>query len=152
MTTYFQNPGWPEASRDRIICTLTIELQPDVTQIVLNFILFEVSFAAIGKQRKYLFIKSFDCCPLKLKAPIDGNCVDDQFIVAGQNLNNPLPTICGINSGQHSKSIRMTVQMIWSFSSFRSPIFECSVRGGRQCHGSKSIFIDFNHSGCGAGI
>lgn len=41
---------------------------------------------------------------MKLKAPTDGNCVDDQFIVAGQNINNPLPTICGINSGQHSKS------------------------------------------------
>lgn len=92
------------------------------------------------------------CCPLKLKAPIDGNCVDDQFIVAGQNLNNALPTICGINSGQHSKSIRLTVQMICSCSTFRSPIFECSVCGGRQCHGPKSIFIDFNHSGSGAGI
>lgn len=91
-------------------------------------------------------------CPLKLKAPTDGNCVDDQFIVAGQNLNNPLPTICGINSGQHSKSIRITVRMIWTFSTFHSLILECSVRRGRQCHGSKSIFIDFNHSGCGAGI
>lgn len=49
MITYFQNPGWPEASRDRIICTLTVELQPDVTQVLLNFILFEVSFGAFGK-------------------------------------------------------------------------------------------------------
>lgn len=42
MTTYFQNPSWPEASRDRIICTLTVELQPDVTQILLDLVLFEV--------------------------------------------------------------------------------------------------------------
>lgn len=38
----------------------------------------------------------------QLKAPIDGNCVDDQFYVAGQNLNNLIPTLCGVNSGQHS--------------------------------------------------
>lgn len=42
LTSYFQNPGWPAASEDRLICTLTIELQPDVTQVLLDFILFEV--------------------------------------------------------------------------------------------------------------
>lgn len=58
MTTYFQNSGWPEASRDRIICTLTVELQPDVTQILLDFILFEVSFSAIliFEQRKCVIL------------------------------------------------------------------------------------------------
>lgn len=41
-------------------------------------------------------------CFSQLKAPDDGNCMDDQFFVAGQNLNNQIPTICGINNGQHS--------------------------------------------------
>ncbi|XP_031617542.1 uncharacterized protein LOC116337263 [Contarinia nasturtii] len=75
--SYFQNPGWPEASVDRLICTVTVELQEDVQQVRLDFLLFE------------------------LKAPTDGNCVDDQFYIAGQNLNNLIPTLCGINSGQH---------------------------------------------------
>lgn len=42
MTSYFQNPGWPEASQDRIVCTLTIELQPDVLQVLIEFLFFEV--------------------------------------------------------------------------------------------------------------
>lgn len=42
MISYFQNPGWPEASQDRIVCTLTVELQPDVLQILIEFLLFEV--------------------------------------------------------------------------------------------------------------
>ncbi|XP_055299975.1 uncharacterized protein LOC129567288 [Sitodiplosis mosellana] len=77
LDSYFQNPGWPEASQDRLICTLTIELQENVQQVRLDMIL------------------------LELKAPTDGNCIDDQFYVAGQNLNNMVPTICGVNSGQH---------------------------------------------------
>lgn len=39
---YFQNPGWPEASVDRLICTLTVELQENVAQVRLDFITFEV--------------------------------------------------------------------------------------------------------------
>lgn len=41
--TYFQNPGWPDASVDRLICTLTVELQEDVAQLRLDFVKFEVS-------------------------------------------------------------------------------------------------------------
>lgn len=43
ITSYFQNPGWPEASPDRIICTLTLELQSDAVQVLLDFVTFEVS-------------------------------------------------------------------------------------------------------------
>lgn len=39
---YFQNPGWPEASQDRLICTLTVDLQEDVAQVRLDFVTFEV--------------------------------------------------------------------------------------------------------------
>lgn len=42
ITSYFQNPGWPDANQDRIICTLTVDIQPDVSQVRLDFILFEV--------------------------------------------------------------------------------------------------------------
>lgn len=100
MTSYFQNPGWPEASQDRIVCTLTVELQPDVLQVLIEFLLFEVCFCKwslasliFSRKKKYF----------QLKAPTDGKCIDDQFIIAGQNLNNQIPTICGVNTGQHSK-------------------------------------------------
>lgn len=43
ITSYFQNPGWPEASSDRIICTLTVDLQNDAVQVLLDFVTFEVS-------------------------------------------------------------------------------------------------------------
>lgn len=42
---------------------------------------------------------------LQLKAPKDGSCVDDQFIVAGHSSNNLIPILCGVNSGQHSTVI-----------------------------------------------
>lgn len=42
LDSYFQNPSYPEASQDRLICTVTIDLQQDVQQIRLDFILFEV--------------------------------------------------------------------------------------------------------------
>lgn len=43
ITSYFQNPNWPEASQDRIICTLTVELQSNVVQILIEFLTFEVN-------------------------------------------------------------------------------------------------------------
>lgn len=45
MTSYFQNPGWPGASQERLICTLTVEIQPGVEQIQLDFVSFEVSLS-----------------------------------------------------------------------------------------------------------
>lgn len=42
MTSYFQNPGWPSASQDRLICTLTVDLQANVKQVLLDFVSFEV--------------------------------------------------------------------------------------------------------------
>lgn len=55
LDSYFQNPGWPEASQDRLICTLTLELQEGVSQVRLDFILLEVSEKidnSFGKSRK----------------------------------------------------------------------------------------------------
>lgn len=47
--SYFQNPGWPEASQDRLICTVTIELQEDVAQVRLDFVSFEVKISYVVK-------------------------------------------------------------------------------------------------------
>jgi hypothetical protein len=40
----------------------------------------------------------------QLLGPTNGTCIDDQFIVTGQNTNSIAPIICGINTGQHSES------------------------------------------------
>ncbi|KAJ6636937.1 hypothetical protein Bhyg_09663 [Pseudolycoriella hygida] len=77
LVSYFKNPEYPAASKTRLLCTFTVELFQDVNQVFIEFLFFE------------------------LKAPTDGSCVDDQFIVAGQSSNNLIPVLCGINSGQH---------------------------------------------------
>lgn len=52
--SYFQNPNWPDASVDRLICTLTVDLQEDVAQVRLDFISFEVG--AMKKMAKMRFL------------------------------------------------------------------------------------------------
>jgi len=39
----------------------------------------------------------------QLLGPTNGTCIEDQFIVTGQNTNNIAPIICGVNNGQHSE-------------------------------------------------
>ncbi|KAG4077894.1 hypothetical protein HA402_013828 [Bradysia odoriphaga] len=75
--SYFKNPDFPAATKTKLICTFTVELQPSVNQVFIEFLFFE------------------------LKAPKGGSCVDDQFIVAGHSSNNLIPILCGVNSGQH---------------------------------------------------
>lgn len=53
--SYFQNPGWPDASVDRLICTLSVDLQEDVAQVRLDFITFEVS----AMREKWFFTERF---------------------------------------------------------------------------------------------
>lgn len=81
--THFTNPGYPQeiTESDDTTCTLTL-LRPQkvpICQIRLDFLDFN-----IGR-------------------PTDGNCLDDKFSVWGNNINAPVPEICGQNSGQHSK-------------------------------------------------
>ncbi|XP_077301167.1 uncharacterized protein LOC143921689 [Arctopsyche grandis] len=74
----FTNPGFPSSTEDRLSCTLTIhKASLEVKQLRLSFVLME------------------------LQPPRNGTCVDDQFVITGQNVNNVVPIICGINNGQH---------------------------------------------------
>ncbi|PNF20685.1 hypothetical protein B7P43_G03027, partial [Cryptotermes secundus] len=76
--SYFVNPGYPSSITNMLACILVIEkAHPDVSQIRLDFFMFE------------------------LLGPTNGTCIDDQFIVTGQNTNSITPIICGINTGQH---------------------------------------------------
>ncbi|XP_050668490.1 uncharacterized protein LOC126967848 [Leptidea sinapis] len=75
---WFTNPGFPSPSSNRMSCTASIDkASRDITQIRLDF-------------------QSFEMLP-----PTGGNCEQDQFIVTGQNANNVIPILCGINTGQH---------------------------------------------------
>ncbi|XP_017488921.1 PREDICTED: uncharacterized protein LOC108377170 [Rhagoletis zephyria] len=74
---YFESPNYPDPVREMLICVLIINLRDNVQQLRLDFIMFE------------------------LNRPTDGDCMDDQFIVSGQNINFVVPILCGINTGQH---------------------------------------------------
>ncbi|XP_047025149.1 uncharacterized protein LOC124633831 isoform X1 [Helicoverpa zea] len=75
---WFTNPDFPSPSTERLSCAFALDkASEDVKQIRLDFSNFE------------------------LLPPTDGSCQYDQFIVSGQNINNIIPILCGINSGQH---------------------------------------------------
>lgn len=77
--SYFKSPSYPDAHLSRLVCTLTLELWPDVRQLLVELLFFE------------------------LLPPVAGTCSDDQFVVTGQNVNGQVPILCGINTGQHSE-------------------------------------------------
>lgn len=66
----------------------------------------------------------------QMQAPTDGNCVDDQFVVSGQNPNNIIPILCGINNGQHCEFWPATDQWIFSIKSISC--FQCLLKSGKQ--------------------
>lgn len=79
--TYFESPNYPRASQSNLeSCSLTLLLARDVKQVLVNFLFFE------------------------LLPPTDGDCLDDRFVVTGQAINSDIPMICGIATGQHSKT------------------------------------------------
>ncbi|KAI5645999.1 hypothetical protein NE865_01892 [Phthorimaea operculella] len=75
---WFVNPGFPAPSSERLSCVFTLhKASPEIQQIRLDFNNFE------------------------LLAPTAGTCEQDQFMITGQNVNNVLPILCGVNTGQH---------------------------------------------------
>ncbi|CAK9834419.1 hypothetical protein ANTRET_LOCUS10951 [Anthophora retusa] len=75
--TYFVNPNYPSTFDGTISCQLTlVKSHPTVCQFRLDFIQFNIR----GPET------------------INHQCVYDQFIVSG---GNPVPAICGSNTGNH---------------------------------------------------
>ncbi|XP_030374215.1 uncharacterized protein LOC115623811 [Scaptodrosophila lebanonensis] len=74
---YFESPNYPHAVREMMVCVLIVNVRKGVEQLRLDFQMFELS------------------------RPTNGDCLDDQFIVSGQNANFHVPVLCGINTGQH---------------------------------------------------
>ncbi|XP_068617450.1 uncharacterized protein [Battus philenor] len=94
---WLTNPEFPSPSSTRLSCELTLnKTSKDVEQIRLDFTNFE------------------------LLPPTAGTCEQDQFVISGQNKNNVIPILCGINTGQHlyvevgdtEGPIRFTIQTI----------------------------------------
>lgn len=42
-----------------------------------------------------------DFVDLELRGPTNGTCIMERLIISGQNVNDPIPVICGYNTGQH---------------------------------------------------
>ncbi|XP_037942625.1 uncharacterized protein LOC119675491 [Teleopsis dalmanni] len=74
---YFESPNYPNPVREMMICVLIVNLRKNVQQLRLDLLMFEIN------------------------RPTDGDCIDDQFIVSGQNINFAVPVLCGINTGEH---------------------------------------------------
>lgn len=80
MISYFRNPGYPSPYEQEGTCKMRIAKHSDaICQIRLDFLDFD------------------------LARPVEGNCSQDMLVVTGQNENNLIPKICGLNSGQHCK-------------------------------------------------
>ncbi|XP_028033642.1 uncharacterized protein LOC114245608 [Bombyx mandarina] len=78
VTGWFINSEFPSPSYERLSCTFTLhKFSEDIKQIRLDF-------------------HSFELLP-----PSGGVCLEDQFVVSGQNANDFIPIICGINTGKH---------------------------------------------------
>ncbi|KAL9890252.1 uncharacterized protein ACN427_009326 [Glossina fuscipes fuscipes] len=74
---YFESPKYPQPVHEMLICVLIINLRKNVQQLRLDFLTFELS------------------------RPTDGDCLEDQFTISGQNINFEVPTLCGVNTGHH---------------------------------------------------
>jgi len=83
LISYFQSPGYPNSDRRNEACSLTVNVKPEVCQVRLDFIDFEMA------------------------VPLDGTCaqVDNLEIIntaqPGGVLGPGSSMFCGINSGQH---------------------------------------------------
>lgn len=75
--TYFRNPNAPAPYTDFRSCSVTVARQPNICQVRLDFLKFD------------------------LDRPRSGVCENDRFVVSGQASNSIVPPLCGYNSGQH---------------------------------------------------
>ncbi|KAG6450813.1 hypothetical protein O3G_MSEX006803 [Manduca sexta] len=75
---WFNNPDFPSPTSERLSCAFTLEkASANIKQLRIDFAAFE------------------------LLPPTGGVCQQDQFVISGQNINNIMPILCGINTGQH---------------------------------------------------
>ncbi|CAG2114154.1 unnamed protein product [Medioppia subpectinata] len=74
----FRNPNAPSPYTESRACSVSVQrLRPDVCQLRLDFLVFDMS------------------------RPRDGTCDSDRFVVNGQTQNSIIPPVCGYNTGQH---------------------------------------------------
>ena len=79
---YFRNPQFPNWYDRAKMCRTKIgKIHSNICQFKVDFRTFDVA------------------------RPIEGNCSQDIFVISGQNENDIVPKICGLNNGQHCKSL-----------------------------------------------
>lgn len=102
--TYFVNAGYPDGLNATGTCQVTVhKTSPHIcqfryiTEIGQKLKLKNITFIII-----YLpsfFRLDFERFSITGPEPVNHQCDNDQFIVSG---SNPVPVICGLNTGGHS--------------------------------------------------
>lgn len=57
----------------------------------------------IFKQNDNIQQMRIDFIDLELRGPTNGVCTIERLVISGQNINDPVPEICGYNTGQHGR-------------------------------------------------
>ncbi|XP_022243007.1 uncharacterized protein LOC111086022 [Limulus polyphemus] len=98
--TYFKSPLYPRAYDKERMCKIRV-----------------------GKKKSTICQLRLDFLDLDIARPTEGNCSQDMLFISGQNENNVVPRICGLNTGHHfyvdvdeSGMVSIQVMMIGSYS------------------------------------
>ena len=105
--SYIQNPGFPSVYSETSALTYTVEkCDPDVCAVRLDF----ETFTTAG--------------PSSTAETNGGECTDSFVVTGTSGLTSP--TICGKNSGQHSKALYL---VLFKNQTDFKPIFNSSLHG-----------------------
>ena len=97
--TYFESRGSESGS-----CTLKIcKCSTNVCQLRLDFETFQISGPSTSTQSVTKVIAGSSNSDGGAAASNAGRCLTDQFSVTATTASNTPPTICGQNTGEHSK-------------------------------------------------
>ncbi|XP_015928738.1 uncharacterized protein [Parasteatoda tepidariorum] len=138
VVSYFRSPSFPEPYEEEGTCKMRIIKHSEaICQIKLEFLDFD------------------------LARPIEGNCSQDMLVITGQNENNLIPKICGLNSGQHyyvdvedSGAISLHVTMVGTYGrkfNIKATQVRCASREAAPPHclqyhrGTRGSIKSFNY-------
>lgn len=109
-STYFQSPFYQGTQVSHgSTCSFAVPREPGVCQVcaIVHELRTDGLRCATDGRRNWKYPKlrqiRLDFIEFDLSDPSGGDCRGESFSVEGQNLDSRIPTICGKNSGQHSK-------------------------------------------------
>ncbi|XP_076316289.1 uncharacterized protein LOC143228807 [Tachypleus tridentatus] len=143
--TYFRNPFYPQPYEKEQLCRIRV-----------------------GKKKPAICQMRLDFLELDIARPVDGNCSQDMLVISGQNENNLVPRICGLNTGHHfyvdvdeSGMVSVHVTMMNSYSrkfNIKITQFECQTDKVVPLHclqyytGTHGVIKSFNYDEDGSSV